>query len=115
MDPHRLDVGTQGARQLADDPGVPAGVRQRVERVGIDEHRARERGVGDLGARRDAAASAEKILMPAESTPATIGKSGRTRKPMITTKCVCAVMLTETPSWSPDSGDTGPLGKPGLQ
>jgi hypothetical protein len=31
MDPHRLDVGTQGARQLADDPGVPAGVRQRVE------------------------------------------------------------------------------------
>ena len=26
----------------------------------------------------------------------TIGKSGRTRKPMIITKCVCAVMLTET-------------------
>ena len=26
----------------------------------------------------------------------TIGKSGRTRKPMITTKCVCAVILTET-------------------
>jgi hypothetical protein len=26
----------------------------------------------------------------------TIGKSGRTRKHMITTKCVCAVMLTET-------------------
>jgi hypothetical protein len=109
MDPHRLDVGTQGARQLADDLGVPAGLRQRVELVelrvhdhldraavaerhvdyvrvdrdrvvdaavehlpladtavvragegrrvgrgddvGIDEHRARERGVG-LGARR---------------------------------------------------------------
>lgn len=33
MDPHRLDVGPQGARQLADHLRVPVGLRQRIELV----------------------------------------------------------------------------------
>jgi hypothetical protein len=41
----------------------------------------------------------------------TIRNFGRTRKPMITTKCVGAVTETRgRPSWSPDSGDIKPLG-----
>jgi hypothetical protein len=46
----------------------------------------------------------------------TIGKSGRTWKPLITSKCAGAVVLKETrgASWSPDSGDSGDAGRAGL-